>query len=228
MILTVIPARGGSKRLPGKNIKMLNGLPLINYTVKEAREVFEDKNIIVSTDDQAIKQTVEATGLKVPFTRPENLATDTTSSYEVLLHAVNFFENQGTKPKILVMLQPTSPFRKAKHIREALDLYENSDVDMVVSVKETKSNPYFVLKEENNRGLLKDSKDATFTRSQDAPTVWEINGAVYVINVASLKEMPISAFKRVKKYVMDEISSLDIDDEVDWLLAEKIAIENLK
>lgn len=221
MILTVIPARGGSKGLPGKNIKKLNGEPLINYTITAARKVFFDDQIIVSTDDEDIKEVAENIGLKVPFLRPAHLATDTAGTQEVLLHSLEFAESRGQKPEVLVLLQPTSPFRNAEHIKEALKLY-NDDLDMLVSVKETDANPYYILKEENDLGYLENSKPGKFTRRQDCPKVWELNGAIYLINVKSLKKGPISDFKKIKKYVMDEISSLDIDNEIDWLVAEKI------
>ena len=218
-MLVVIPARGGSKRVPGKNIKELGGKPLIQYTIDAAREIFDDKKIIVSTDSEKIKTSVESLGLKVPFLRPAELATDASGSQEVLLHALSFVESKGIYPETLILLQPTSPFRNASHIKEALELY-NNDLDMVVSVKETKSNPYYVLKEENSLGFLENSKKGNFTRRQDCPEVLELNGAIYIINVKSLKSKQISEFTKVKKYVMNEVSSHDIDTKMDWLLAE--------
>lgn len=218
-MLVVIPARGGSKGVPGKNIKELGGKPLIQYTIDAAREIFEDKDIIVSTDSEKIKFTVESLGLKVPFLRPEDLATDTCGTQDVLLHAISMLECKGIFPETLILLQPTSPFRNATHIKEALELY-NSYWDMVVSVKETKSNPYYVLKEENEQGFLENSKKGDFTRRQDCPKVWELNGAIYVINIQSLKFMNISEFTKVKKYVMDEVSSFDIDTELDFNFSE--------
>lgn len=221
-VLVVIPARGGSKGVPGKNIKPLNGKPLINYTVDEARKLFNDGQIIVSTDSPDIKACVEDAGLKVPFLRPAELATDTAGTYEVLLHAVDFYEKSGKSAEILVLLQPTSPFRTAGHIKDALELY-SPDIDMVVSVKETSSNPYYVLFEETEDGYLKKSKEANFTRRQDCPKVYEYNGAIYIINIASLKQHPLSAFKKVVKYEMDEVTSHDIDTMFDWKLAEFIS-----
>jgi CMP-N,N'-diacetyllegionaminic acid synthase len=218
-MLVVIPAREGSKGVPGKNIKSLNGIPLINYTVNAARQVFKDDNIIVSTDSLKIKNTVEKTGLVVPFLRPKALATDSAGTYEVLLHALNYIEANGKFPEVVILLQPTSPFRTAKHIREALKLYDSS-LDMVVSVKETDANPYYVLREENAKGYLEKSKDGNFLRRQDCPKVWELNGAIYIINTKSLKQKKLGELKKVKKYVMDRESSLDIDTMLDWELAK--------
>jgi CMP-N,N'-diacetyllegionaminic acid synthase len=219
--LVVIPARGGSKGVPGKNIKLLNGKPLIRYTIDAALELFDAKDICVSTDDPQIRDVVEQTGLKVPFLRPAELATDRAGTYEVLLHAIQFYTSNGYYPDTLILLQPTSPFRTVSQIREALTLY-TQDIEMVVSVKETASNPYYVLFEEDENGFLAPSKKGNFIRRQDAPKVWEYNGAIYIIRVNSLLQQKLHAFTRVKKYVMDEASSHDIDTMLDWLLAEAI------
>ncbi len=217
--LVVIPARGGSKGIPGKNIKLLGGIPLIQYTLEAAKALFPNEIICLSTDDLEIKKGAEGLGFKVPFLRPSELATDTSGTYEVLLHAIEFYENNGYYPDTLILLQPTSPFRTSKHIEEAINLY-NSTIDMVVSVKEAKANPYYNLFEENPGGFLKKSKAASFNRRQDCPTVWQYNGAIYIINIKSLKDETISNFKKIRKYVMDEISSHDVDTLLDWKIAE--------
>jgi len=217
--LVVIPARGGSKGIPGKNIKLLGGIPLIQYTLEAAKALFPKEIICVSTDDLEIKKCVEKLGFKVPFLRPSELATDSSGTYEVLLHAIEFYENNGYYPDTLILLQPTSPFRNSKHIEQAINLY-TSEIDMVVSVKETKANPYYNLFEEDSGGFLKKSKEATFNRRQDCPAVWQYNGAIYIINIKSLKDETISNFKKIRKYVMDEISSHDVDTLLDWKLSE--------
>tara|TARA_R110002049_G_scaffold51245_4_gene145068 strand:- start:7454 stop:8137 length:684 start_codon:yes stop_codon:yes gene_type:complete len=219
--LVVIPARGGSKGVLKKNIKELDGKPLIQYTLEAARSVFNDDEICVSTDSLEIKKVVESIGLKVPFLRPKNLATDSSSTYDVLLHALDYHNKLGYFPSVVVLLQVTSPFRTGKHIEEALALY-TADLDMVVSVKETQSNPYYVLFEETKEGWLKKSKNAAFTRRQDCPKVWEYNGAVYVINTKTLIDKPLHLFEKIKKYEMDEESSLDIDTPLDWKIAKTI------
>lgn len=222
--LIIIPARGGSKGVPGKNIKLLNSIPLIHYAIKAAQQLFDDACICVSTDDEEIKQVAEEAGIEVPFLRPKALATDTSGSYEVLLHAVEHYEKKGYKSDTLILLQPTSPFRTSHQIEEALKLFSN-EIDMVVSVKETKSNPYYILFEEDKNGFLKKSKEADFTRRQDCPKVWEYNGAIYIINVEALKKQTFAAFKKVVKYEMDEFSSHDIDTPFDWKMAE-LMLEN--
>jgi N-acylneuraminate cytidylyltransferase len=217
--LVVIPARGGSKGLPGKNIKPLLGKPLIHYTIEAARQVFEDSQIMVSTDDESIKETVEQLGLKVPFIRPSELATDNSTSFEVLMHAIQYAETNQYYPDTLILLQPTSPLRNNIHIKEALQLFQK-EVEMVVSVKETTSNPYYVLFEENENGFLDKSKMGNFTRRQDCPKVWEYNGAIYIINVQSLKNDGHLNFEKVMKYEMKKEHSVDIDTEMDWMIAE--------
>ena len=224
--LVVIPARGGSKGVPRKNIKLLNGKPLIHYTIEAARKVFDDAFICVSTDDEEIKEIAELTGIKVPFLRPTELAIDTAGTYEVLLHAIKYFEKETNYyPDILILLQPTSPFRNEIHIKEALEIYKNSDCEMTISVKETKANPYYLLKEESDEGWLISSKEGSFTRRQDCPKVYELNGAVYVIDVKKLKEKQLNQFEKVVKYEMNEMDSIDIDTYLDWQIAEIIISE---
>lgn len=225
--LVIIPARGGSKGIPHKNIKPLNGKPLIYYTIDVARAIVSDDNICVSTDDNEIIQCVEQYNLKVPFVRPAELATDTAGTYEVLLHALNFYEKQGKQFDNIMLLQNTSPFRSAEDVKKSLNLYSD-DIDMVVSVKETSSNPYYNCFEEDDKGFLKISKgDGLFTRRQDVPKAYEYNGAIYVINPDSLKKMPLGKFTRRRKYVMDDIHSVDLDNMIDWKFAEFIIKENL-
>lgn len=222
-IFVIIPARGGSKGIPHKNIKPLAGKPLIHYTIDVAREIVPDEDICVSTDDPEIIKCVEDYGLKVPFVRPEELASDTAGTYEVLLHALNYYEQLGKHYDIVLLLQNTSPFRTANQVREALSLYRD-DLDMVVSVKECSANPYYCVFEENQEGFLHICKgEGNITRRQDAPKVYEYNGAIYVINPASLKAMPLNKFARRMKYVMDEQTSIDLDTMQDWYMAELVA-----
>ena len=219
-ILIIIPARGGSKGIPHKNIKPLNGKPLIHYSIDEAREIVDDEDICVSTDDPEIIKCVEDYGLKVPFVRPAELATDTAGTYEVLLHALNYCEQQGKHYDVVLLLQNTSPFRTAEHVKEALKLY-TPDVDMVVSVKECAANPYYCVFEENSEGYLHVCKgDGNIFRRQDAPKVYEYNGAIYIMNAEKLKTTHMHKMQKRVKYVMDNRSSFDLDTMWDWQMAE--------
>lgn len=225
--LCVIPARGGSKGIPKKNIMPLGGKPLIYYAIDGARSIVKDTDICVSTDDPDIIRTVEKYGLSVPFVRPDYLASDTMGTYEVLLHALDFYEKQGRTYDRIVLLQPTSPFRRSEDIKGAIDAY-SSDIDMVVSVKEASSNPYYNSFEEDPNGYLMISKgDGHYCRRQDAPKAWEYNGAVYVINAQSLKAENLSEFKKIVKYEMDSLHSIDLDTMFDWKVAELLILEKL-
>lgn len=225
-ILYVIPARGGSKGIPRKNIKPLGGKPLIGYTVDVARELAAEEDICVTTDDLEIIEVVEKMGVKVPFVRPAELAGDRSGTYEVLLHALDYYEAKGVHYDTLVLLQPTSPFRTADDVRACLALY-TPDIDMVVSVKSAATNPYYNAFETDEEGFLHISKgDGRYIRRQDAPKVWEYNGAVYVINTASLRKMSLGEFPRRRMFEMSEEHSLDIDTPGDWLVAEQKILQS--
>lgn len=226
--LFLIPARGGSKGIPQKNRKLLGGKPLICYTIDAARAVAPlEADICVSTDDDEIIRVVEEYGLSVPFRRPEELAQDGSGSYEVILHALDFFGKQGIIYDVVVLLQPTSPFRNGTHVQEAMQLY-TPDCDMVVSVAEVRSNPYYVMFEEDKEGFLQHVLKGAFVCRQECPVVYEYNGAVYVMNVAALREKPLSAFTRNRKYVMPQSISIDLDTLDDWKYAEFVLEQVLK
>ena len=225
--LVVIPARGGSKGIPHKNIKLLGGKPLIYYSIDVALQFTTDENICVTTDDVEIVSVVEQHGLKVPFVRPAELATDTCGSSEVIQHAYQFFAAKGIQYDAIVLLQPTSPFRKVEFIKEAVALYDES-IDMVTSVRSAPCNPYYDGFEENANGLLQISKgDGTITRRQEAPRVWQQNGSIYVINPKSLIEKGMGGFTKIRKYTMPELYSVDIDNPFDWKVAELVLSEKM-
>lgn len=217
--LFVIPARGGSKGLPGKNIKELCGKPLIAYSIDVAREFVDDEHICVSTDSEVIKQVVESYGLSVPFLRPDYLATDTATTNDVLVHAVNFFKEQGFEYKMLVLLQPTSPLRTSQDVQGALELYRN-DIDMVVSVM--KSHAPAVLCSENEDGFVELVYNKNAAGRQQLQDMYEFNGAVYVINVQALLDKGLVKFTKRVKYVMSKEHSVDIDDIYDFYQVETI------
>lgn len=219
--LVIIPARGGSKGIPGKNIKLLGGKPLIQYTIEAALAVFHKNRIIVSTDSEEIARVADNCGVKPPFLRPAELSTDEASSYDVIQHAMKYARESLIDFDTVVLLQPTSPFRNSAHLGEAIEKYE-AGIDMLVSVKKSDENPYYSLFEENSEGYLSKSKVGDFTRRQDCPNVYAYNGAIYVMSADSLDKMPINQFKKVKKYVMSQQDSIDVDTELDWQIAEFI------
>jgi len=224
--LVLVTARGGSKGIPGKNVKPLYGKPMILYTLEVAMKIFPGADICVSTDDQRVIDITRSVGLPVPFVRPAELATDTANSRDVILHALQFYSSVDKNYDRVLLLQPTSPFRKADDLTKMLALY-NPTLDMVVSVREAKDNPYYSIYEETRAGFLTPSKKNDFTRRQDCPKVFAYNGSAYVINADSLRNKPLSDFSRVVKYEMEEIFSIDIDTPFDWLVAEMILEKGL-
>lgn len=219
--LWLIPARAGSKGIPNKNLKPFCGDSLVSRAVLQAKECASPQDVIfVSTDSPRIKVEAEKHEVEIPFLRPEHLASDTASTYSVMLHVLEEFKMRGIEFEKVVLLQPTSPFRTAEDIKRAVKLW-NHEIDMVVSVFESKANPYFTLFEEDKDGFLHHSKgDGDLSRRQDAPKVWEYNGAVYVISVPSLLRSPLSKFKRVLPSTMPSSRSIDLDTPQDWEIAE--------
>lgn len=215
-LLVVIPARGGSKGIPGKNIKPLAGRPLLAYTIDCARAIADDTDICVSTDDHSIKKVAELEGLNVPFLRPAHLAEDTSGTYEVLLHALQYFADQGRQYDDILLLQPTSPLRRPAQVVEALTHYRERMPELLVSVRESSANPYYNLFEETPEGYLRKSKEGNYIRRQDCPQVYEYNGAIYLTSVSSLKARPYHQMHQVVKFVMDGHSSVDLDTLEDW------------
>lgn len=219
-ILYLIPARRDSKGLPGKNIKILGGKPLIEYSIDFASQnMTSDDELCISTNDPNIIKICESKGLNIPFTRPEYLSNNTATSYDVIKHALDHFKKVNKYFDAILLLQPTSPFRRQEDFDNLLYEYD-ADTDMVVSVKLAKENPYFTLFEEDNGGFLKKSKQGDFERRQDCPEVYAFNGSMYLIRVKSLTNNKISEFKKIKKVIMPAERSVDIDTFEDWILAE--------
>jgi len=224
--LFIIPARGGSKGIPRKNIVDLGGQPLIHHTINTARCLSDDRHIIVSTDDEEIAAVAEGTGLSVPYRRPPELATDTCGSREVILDAMRWADERGTAYDMVVLLQPTSPLRSIDDVRQAISLY-SSDIDMVVTVTESSCNPYYDCFETDEGGFLHVSKgDGHYTRRQDAPRTWQYNGAVYVINPRSIRRMPMGEFRRRVPSPMPASRSIDIDTPIDLIVARNLIAMN--
>ena len=219
--LFIITARGGSKGIPKKNIKKLSGKPLLHYSLEFSRLFVDDKDICLTTDSLEIIDCGKEINYVAPFLRPSELATDSIGSFDVLKHAINYYDAKGVFYDIVVLLQPTSPFREKRHLEEALNSF-SPQLDMVVSVSESGSNPYFNIYEEDEKGNLKLSKEGVdILRRQDAPKVYEFNGSIYIINVNSIRlKSSFKDFKNIKKYLMTRRYSVDIDSMLDWQWAE--------
>ena len=223
-ILFVIPARGGSKGIPGKNIKPMGGVPLICRSIDIARKFVDDNDICVTTDSDEIIDVVKKHGMEVPFKRPDYLATDTASSYDVLIHALDFYKEKGIEYDWMVLLQPTTPFRKKEDLRQMLEMMTD-DLDMVVSVKQAETNPYYNCYAVNEQGYLQKfikTQFPSYGRQAARPAIYEKNGSIYVIKVSSLRKQKINAFEKVHLYKMDKVYSIDLDEPLDWIFAEAV------
>lgn len=221
--LYIIPARGGSKGIPRKNIKLLGGKPLIHYSIEVSRALAPDEMILVSTDDEEIAAVARQTGLTVDYMRPAHLATDTSGSREVILDAMDYADSKGIKYEKVCLLQPTSPLRTAADVKACLDLY-TPRIDMVVSVVEASANPYYNCFETDPlTGYLHISKgDGLYVRRQDAPEAWQYSGAVYVINPESIRAMELGAMPRRVGCPTDPTHCIDLDTPLDWAVAETV------
>ena len=225
-ILGLIPARGGSKGIPLKNIHPLAGHPLLAYTCRAALQSRSLSRVILSTDHKKIASVGRQYGVEVPFMRPSELARDDSPSIDVALHAVHWLEvEEGWVPDLLVLLQPTSPLRQPEHIDQAVGLLKNEQVDTVVSVVKMphRFSPYSIQKVED--GLLKDFwlEPLPYDRyqRQNLPTLYARNGpAILVTRVPVLGQVKGFYGSRVCPYIMPEEYSLDIDNRFDLKMAE--------
>ena len=219
-ILHLITARGGSKGLPGKNIKELGGKPLFMYSVEFAQRNMKDGDeLCISTDDEELIALAGEFNVPIPFKRPAKLASDTATSSDVIHHALEFYTGQGKNFDAVLLLQPTSPLRADLDYENVVNLF-SLDLDMVVSVKESKDSPYFNLFEERAGGFLKKSKDSEFERRQDCPPVYAYNGSMYLFNVKSFEKHQLRGLSKIKKVVMPAERSVDIDTMADWTMAQ--------
>ena len=231
-ILAIIPARGGSKSVPRKNIRNLNGKPLIAYTIEAAKRI-EDKfhKIIVSTDDEKIAEVSKHYGADVPFIRPSNLAEDKTPTYPVLQHAVNFVEkDDGINIDLIMLLQPTAPFRTTEDMLNCLNLSQTSNTDSVISVVQVFSyHPILMKKIENNRltHFSIEEKEGT-PRQLYEPPAYMRNGAIYITKRKNLIEQNSIWGNSITPYVMPQERSYNIDDEIDFITSEMMMKKSTK
>ncbi|MBU2025907.1 acylneuraminate cytidylyltransferase family protein, partial [Patescibacteria group bacterium] len=223
-VLALIPARGGSKGIPGKNIKPLLGIPLIAWTIRAAQKSKYIDRIIVSTDCLKIKKTAQKFRAEVPFSRPKALARDSSSADDVVSHALSWLGRKEKKQyDILALLQPTSPLRNNRHIDEALEKFITAkQADSLITVKEAGENPFW-MKKTNKKGYLLDFIASKYSskRRQDLPVLYIPQGAIYLVWTDKFKEQG-SFYAKGKSifYLMKEEESVDIDDLFDFRLAE--------
>ena len=220
-IIAIIPARGGSKRIPKKNIKYLCGKPLIQYTIESALESRFLDRIIVSTENEDIAKISENLGAEV-IKRPDKLALDSTPTEDVVFDIIEYMKvNQNYIPETIVLLQPTSPFRTRDDIDNAIENFRNSKCESLISVTEYDHSPYWSFKIKG--GFLKSIFGGKkFLRSQELPKLFRPNGAIFIIKTNTFFKYRSFYTKLMTPFIMSYESSIDIDDEFDFLLSEFI------
>ncbi len=222
-LLGLVTARGGSKRLPGKNIRMLGDRPLIAWTLDAARASGVLCDVLVSTDDPAIAETAQVWGGLVPWLRPAELAGDSASSIDVALHALDWYEAEHGRVDGLLLLQPTSPFRRAETLREAVDLFRKGSGRPVVSVSPAEPPPAWCFTLANGALTPLLGWEMMERRSQDLEPTFALNGAVFLATPAVLRERRTYVTEDTLPLLMsDPAEALDIDTEWDWILAKAI------
>lgn len=224
-ILALITARGGSKRLPGKNIRFLGANPLIVWSINVAKGISEICDILVSTDNSAIAEVARNAGALVPWLRPASLATDTASSVDVCLHALDWYESENGKVDGLLLLQPTSPFRSRDTVLRGIELFRVHHRCPVLGISPAESHPMwcFQVDGETMRPFM--GNGGLHLRSQDLPRVYVPNGAFYLIKPEDLRKLQSLYCDEMVPLVIDKPEeNIDIDTEWDWKMAETILL----
>jgi CMP-N,N'-diacetyllegionaminic acid synthase len=224
-ILGLIPARGGSKGIPRKNIRLLGGKPLLQYTAEAALASAKLSRVVLTTEDEEIAEVGRRLGVEVPFLRPAGLALDHTPSLPVVQHAVRTLEAEGDAFDAICLLQPTTPMRSAVDIDACIELFERSRPDAVISVLEVPAeyNPHWVYFQKADGSLHLSTGDETIIpRRQELPAAYHRNGAVFVTRRETLMEKNSLYGDRLIGYPMDPARSVNIDTEKDWERARRL------
>lgn len=222
-VIAIIPARGGSKGVAGKNIRFLGTKPLLQYTAEAALKSELLEHTIISTDSESIASVAKNCGIEVPFIRPGILATDTASSIDVVLHAVNFLEGQGKYYDAVCLLQPTHPFRDAGFIDRAIKLFIQKNADCLISVLPVphEFNPHWVFEpDKKGRLFIATGEKEIIKRRQDLPAAFFRDGNIYITKTSVIKEQQSFYGNHMVYIESDPIFYVNIDTENDWLKAE--------
>lgn len=223
-ILAIIPARGGSKGIPHKNIINLCGKPLIAYTIEAAQKSMYVDTVLVSTDDIEIQRISEQYGAMVPFLRDAMIATDKATTISVVVDAVQRLSMNGENYDVVILLQPTSPLRTTEEIDVAIDVFFQNDMQGVVSVNAVETSPFLLRTIEGHR-LQRIISESSTIRRQDMPTYYEVNGAIYINHIREIDEN-LSFNDNPIPYIMNREHSVDIDTWDDLEMAKEILIES--
>jgi CMP-N,N'-diacetyllegionaminic acid synthase len=229
-ILALIAARGGSKRLPGKNIRLLGGKPLIAWSIQVAQRIDAIGDILVSTDSQSIGDVARRAGALVPWLRPAALATDEASSLDVCLHAIDWYENENGAVDGLLLLQPTSPFRRRDTLLRGIEQFQSCGRRPVIGVSPARSHPLWCFRVQGQTMLPFIDGAGLQMRSQDLPAAYAINGAFYLAEPRQLRERRSFYGPDMAPLIMQQPGeSLDIDTEWDWRMAEAmLSVRNIE
>lgn len=223
-ILALITARGGSKRLPGKNIRLLGGKPLVVWSIDVAKDVPEICDILVSTDDPTIAAVCTEAGAYVPWLRPAELATDTSGSVDVALHALDWYEAKEGSVDGLLLLQPTSPFRSKATVQRGIGLFGRHGRQPVLGVSPTHAHPMWTLRMDGDYLVPFMCEHGFGTRSQDLPPAYVVNGGFYLISPADLRVCrTFVGQKTIPLLIESPQEAVDIDTPWDFKIAESIA-----
>lgn len=221
-VLALIPARGGSQRLPGKNILSVCGRPLLAWSIDAARGSRCIDRVVLSSEDEAIIAAARACGCEVPFRRPDVLASDTASTTDVVLHALDALPGYD----VVVLLQPTSPLRTASDIDAACEKFATSSAPACVSVSRVEQNPYWMYRLGDDDALLPIIEPSEAARRQDLPDVYMLNGAVYIAATAWLRQTRTFLTRDTVAHVMPVDRALDIDTAADLEVFKRSVVEN--
>jgi len=221
MKIAIIPARGGSKRLPGKNIKLLGDKPLIAWTIEAAIESNIFDHVFVSTDSQEIADISKQYGAEVPFLRPEYLSSDTATTNDVITHLIAWFESEyNQKTSLIAVLQPTSPLRNARHIIEAIREMKDKSAKAIISVCRLEHPIQFCNQLGSDGSMAGFIKKENLQRTQDLEPIYRLNGALYIFDRDYVSRMQDLYSEGTFAYIMDFKYSIDIDIQEDFNLAE--------
>ncbi len=231
-VLFVITARGGSKGVPRKNIRQIGGLPLIAYKIIAAEKCKYTHRTIVSTDDDEIAEVAKQYGAEVPFRRPTELASDTASSMDVVMHTIEWVEKNDPDKvyDTICLLEPSSPFATYEDIDNALTVMENTGADTVLGMKEVEVSRDFIFELDNNDGLSKfweSVKEMSGVRRQDQKPQYTMNGCMYIAKMKYFKKNRLFHSYNSKPYIMSWEKSVEIDTEQDLKYAEYLIKEGL-
>jgi N-acylneuraminate cytidylyltransferase len=218
-IISIIPARGESKGIPKKNVRLLAGRPLIVYTIESAKKSKYIQDVFVTTDDMNIANISKNCGAKI-IKRPTELAQDNSSTIDVIFHALNYLQLDKNDLSILILLQPTSPLRNTDDIDKAVELFLNEDCESVISVCQTVPSPFWTFKVEDRYLTPLLGKMYLEMRRQDLPLTYVPNGAIYISRPQELYIYKSFYCNKALPYVMPLDRGVDIDDEIDFVLAE--------